>query len=48
MILTADEATFYSLSPLPERILPIARKNRYPPYGLRKIEAITNSIILPP
>ncbi|BDC17918.1 hypothetical protein [Acidianus sp. HS-5] len=48
MILTADPATFYSLPPLPERVLPLIRKNKYPPYGLRKIEAITNARIVPP
>lgn len=49
MILTADEATFYSLPSLPPNLMPIIMKrNKYPPYGLRKIEAIMNAKIVPP
>lgn len=45
MILTSDYATFYSLPPLPFRL---GFKKKYPPYGLRKVEAITNARIVPP
>jgi hypothetical protein len=48
MILTSDYATFYSLPSLPLRLIPIIRKNKFPPYGLRKIESIVNSKIVPP
>lgn len=48
MILTADPATFYSLTPLPTRVIPFVRKAKYPPYGLRKIEAIVDGMIVPP
>lgn len=47
--LTSDYSTFYSLPPLPSRLLPFARKSKYPPYGLRKVEAIIkNGKIVPP
>ncbi|TRM74232.1 hypothetical protein DJ531_07345 [Sulfolobus sp. A20-N-F6] len=49
MILTSDYATFHSLPSLPLRLIPnLLRKNKYPPYGLRKIESLTNSRIVPP
>jgi len=48
MILTSDYSTFYSLPPLPSRLLPFYRKAKYPPYGLRKVEAITQGEIVPP
>jgi len=49
VILTSDYATFYSLPSLPKRLIPnLFRKNKYPPYGLRKIESLTNSKIIPP
>lgn len=48
MILTADYSTFYSLPPLPSRLLPFYKKSKYPPYGLRKVEAITQGVIVPP
>lgn len=49
MILTSDYATFYSLPSLPLRLIPnFIRKNKFPPYGLRKIESIVNSKIVSP
>jgi len=48
IILTSDYSTFYSLPPLPSRLLPFYRKAKYPPYGLRKVEAITQGEIVPP
>ncbi|BFH73845.1 hypothetical protein SJAV_17890 [Sulfurisphaera javensis] len=45
MILTSDYATFYSLPPLPFRL---NLRRKYPPYGLRKVEAITGARIVPP
>ncbi|WP_338602090.1 hypothetical protein V6M85_01485 [Sulfolobus tengchongensis] len=50
MILTSDYSTFHSLPPLPLRLLPSFIKGRkYPPYGLRKVEAIiVESRIVPP
>ncbi|AWR96346.1 hypothetical protein DFR86_01475 [Acidianus sulfidivorans JP7] len=49
MLLTSDEATFYSLPSLPPNLMPIiVRKNKYPPYGLRKIEALVNAKIVKP
>jgi len=39
--LTADKATFFSMSPIPKRLNP-ARRKKFPPYGLRKVEAIFN------
>lgn len=49
MILTSDEASFYSLPSLPPNLMPfIIKKSKYPPYGLRKIEAIIDAKIVPP
>ncbi|ARM74827.1 hypothetical protein [Acidianus manzaensis] len=49
MLLTSDEATFYSLPSLPPNLMPIIlRKNKYPPYGLRKIEALISAKIIKP
>lgn len=48
IILTSDYSTFYSLPPLPSRLLPFYKKAKYPPYGLRKVEAITQGKIIPP
>ena len=49
MVLTADEVTFRYLPPLPKRLRPpLLRGSKYPPYGLRKVEAATSWRVLPP
>ena len=49
VVLTADEVTFRYLPPLPKRLMPpLLRGSKYPPYGLRKVEAATSWRVLPP
>ncbi|MCI2414110.1 MAG: hypothetical protein MPF33_02470 [Candidatus Aramenus sp.] len=49
MFITADEGTFYSYSSLPRRLIPpFYRKNKYPPYGVRKIETIAGAKVVRP
>jgi len=49
VFITADESTFYSYPSLPRRLIPFFYiKNKYPPYGVRKIEAIVGAKVITP
>jgi hypothetical protein len=49
VVLTSDGHTYRYLPPLPKRLLPpFVSGSKYPPYGLRKVQAKTGWEVLPP